>query len=91
MRRYYICVKFDPHIVKSTFVRRTPKVSFVGVVLRAESLFSRTSAVKFQVCGKSAFGMQNETDKANFKCTADKNSFKNVEVKFYTNIISSHM
>ena len=29
------------------FVCRTPKVSRVGVVLRAESLFSRTSAGKF--------------------------------------------
>ena len=32
---------------KSFFVRRTPKVRLVGVVLRAESGFSRISAVKF--------------------------------------------
>ena len=34
-------------IKKILFVRRTPKVSLVGVVFRAESLFSRTSAVQF--------------------------------------------
>ena len=32
------------------FVRCIPKISRVGVVLRAESWFSRTSVVKFQVC-----------------------------------------
>ena len=32
---------------KYFFVRRTPKVSLVGIVLRAESWFSRTNAVKF--------------------------------------------
>ena len=34
------------------FVRCIPKFSQFGVVLRAESWFSRTSAVKFEVCEK---------------------------------------
>ena len=33
--------------IKVSFVRRTPKVSLDGVVLRTENSFSRTSAVKF--------------------------------------------
>ena len=37
---------------KIFFIRRTPKVGLVGVVLRAENLFSSTSAVKFKLCGK---------------------------------------
>ena len=75
-----------PWMRKIGFVRRTPKVSRVGIVLRAESWFSRTSAVKFPVCGKwkqtwkfyltsagkSTFRAQNDTDKPNIRCTANK-------------------
>ena len=38
--------------LKSFFARRTPKFSLFGVVLRTESWFSRTNAIKFQVCRK---------------------------------------
>ena len=57
---------------KLFFVRRTLKVSFVDVVLRAESWFSRISVVKFYVCGKSIFRTQNDIVSVNFRYTANK-------------------
>ena len=52
--------------LKDFFVRRTPKISLVGVILRAESGFSRT------IVGKSTFRTNNNTDSANFRYTANK-------------------
>ena len=57
---------------KIFYVRRTPKVSLVGVILRAEIWFSRTSAGKFEVCVKPTFRMQNDTNSANFRYIANK-------------------
>ena len=34
--------------MKDFFVRRTPKVSVVGIILRVVNVFSPTSAIKFQ-------------------------------------------
>ena len=50
---------------KLFFIRCTPKVSLVGVVLRTESLFSRTSAKK------STFRTQNGIDSTNYRYTAN--------------------
>ena len=58
---------------KYFFVRRTSKVILVCVALRAKSWFSRTSTVKFWVCGKSTFRTQNGTESANFWYKANKN------------------
>ena len=41
-----MCSILCVHTQKIVSARRTPKVSLVSVVLRAESRFSRTSAVK---------------------------------------------
>ena len=71
---------------KPFFVRRTPKVSLVGIFLRVKSLFSRSSAVRISSvrkikatlkfyrtsAGKSIFRTQNDTDSANFRYTANK-------------------
>ena len=47
-----VCKKSSdiPIIKKFFFVHRRPKVSPVGIVLRAERWFFSTSAVKFQIC-----------------------------------------
>ena len=61
-------LRYVPHVIRTIFfVRCIPKVRWVGVILRVESWFSRTSV------GKSTFRKQNETNKANFRCTLDKN------------------
>ena len=43
---YYYFIRVHTRKI-NFFVRRTPKVSTIGVILRAKSWFSRTSAVKF--------------------------------------------
>ena len=44
-------VKYAPHVIRTIFfVRCIAKISRVSVVLYAESWFSRTSTVKFEVC-----------------------------------------
>ena len=55
-------------------------IQFVFVVLRAESYFSRISAVKFQVCGKSISRTQNDTDRA---ITFDERWMKNIFLKLW--------
>ena len=80
---YFIssALKYVPHVIRTIFfVRCILKVSRIGIVLRAGSLFSRTNAAKCQVSrAKSQFSAQlkfcrtqNDTEKANFRCTADK-------------------
>ena len=61
------------------FVRLTPKVSLVGIVLRAESwfvdgLFKFSAHLKFYgiSAGKSSYRSQNDTDSTNFRYTANK-------------------
>ena len=45
---YQIYAGYEKNVKKKDFfVRRKAKVSLVGIVLRAESLFSRISAGKF--------------------------------------------
>ena len=60
---------------KHLFIRLTPKVSLVGVVLRAQTWFSEHLKFYRTSAGKSTFHTQNDTDKANFRCKADKNMF----------------
>ena len=54
------------------FVRCLPEVIRVGVVLRAESGFSAHLKFYCTSAGKSTFRAQNDTGKANFRCTVDK-------------------
>ena len=59
--RFARALKYVPHMIQTIyFVRYIPKVSRVGVVLRA---------------GKSTFRTQNDTDCANFRYTVDKKPF----------------
>ena len=46
--RLALALKYVPHVIRAIFfVRCIPKVNLLGVFLRAESLFFRTSAEKF--------------------------------------------
>ena len=62
-------------------MRRIAKVSLVGVILRAESRFSRTSA------RKSTVRTQNDTDSANFRYTANK-KYRSYHVRNVFNRVS---
>ena len=53
-------------------IRRKLEVSFVSVVLRAESWFDAHLKFYHTSAGKSTFRTQNDTDKATFRYTANK-------------------
>ena len=92
--RFALALKYIPHVIRTIFfVRCISKVSRVYVVLHAESVFSTHLKFYRTRAKKSTFRTQNDTDKANFRCTADKNHFlgflklffrawENVTVKF---------
>ena len=69
-------LKYVSHVIQMIFfVRCIPKVIQVGVILRVESWFSALLKLYRTSAEKSTFRTQNDTDKAKFQCTADKNAF----------------
>ena len=67
-------LKYIPHLIRTIFfVRCIPKVSRVGLVLRVEIRFSAHLKFYRTGAGKETFHTRNDTDKANFRFTAEKN------------------